>query len=352
MTQRENLDAKAVDQSEDTTDTPQVDDNDSVVEQEASAPKGKTSGSGKDLEAIDAVDIRSPEDEDRVDDPMVVWDEQAALVMASVAGRQDANEDSQDLEGYITESNIRVDVEDTLPPGYAVPSPEDLTAPAGGVSMRGPRARLIAALNDVSVKASAQTLLARPGHLEQTLEFSQSLALAYGNRELASKLESELEGYEDNAENVPDVRRATGFASPFPVRALEMGLLDPEEIFLTNHEKFSQVTLTIGQPISELEQALNQLRAGGVLTLKVPASDVTGRSAHTTTDVEVYIYILPREIQRIVESARVLAQETIWSMIVHAAAFDEEDQSWSDQATRSLTSTDIDSRSHDLDLDF
>ena len=345
MTQRENLDAEAVDQSEVTKDAPQVSETQEEIKTAAKV-------SGKDLEAVDSVGLQSTADEGRSDDPMVVWDEQAAQVMASVAGRQEVSDDSQDLEGYITESNARVEGDDTLLPIPRPAEAEDLTAPAG--MPRGPKARLIAALADAQVKASAQSLMARPGYLEQTLDFSRTLALAYGNVDTASKLEAELEGYEDTDKSVPDVRRATGFASPFPVRALEMGLLDPEEIFLTNQEKFSQVTLTIGQPIAELEQALQKLHAGGVLTLKVPAADVTGRSAYTANDVEVYIYILPREIQRIVDAARILAQETIWAMLVHAAAFDEDDDlSWADQATHSITSTDLDTRdSHDLEIDF
>src|SRR5205823_12865832 len=103
------------------------------------------------------------------------------------------------------------------------------------------------------------------------------------------------------------------------VRALDLGLLDPEEIFLANREKFSQVTLTIGQPVEELQTALAQIRQGGVLALRVPASEVTGESASTDEDTEVFIYILPREIQRIVDSARARALEVIISRLVEAS---------------------------------
>ncbi|MEQ8980662.1 MAG: hypothetical protein RL846_22160 [Deltaproteobacteria bacterium] len=104
------------------------------------------------------------------------------------------------------------------------------------------------------------------------------------------------------------------------MRALDMGLLDPEEIFLANREKFSQVTLTIGQPVEELETALSQIRQGGVLALKVPASEITQESASTDEETEVFIYILPREIQRIVDAARARALDAVIRRIVDAAS--------------------------------
>ena len=132
-------------------------------------------------------------------------------------------------------------------------------------------------------------------------------------------LRAELIGYAEAEVEIPAERKALGFASPFPVRALDLGLLDPEEIFLANREKFSQVTLTIGQPIEELVTALSQIRQGGVLALRVPASEVTGESATTDEDTEVYIYILPREIQRIVDAARARALEVIVTRVVEAS---------------------------------
>ena len=110
-----------------------------------------------------------------------------------------------------------------------------------------------------------------------------------------------------------------GFASPFPVRALDLGLLDPEEIFSAGNEKFSQVYLTIGQPLVELEQALGQIRAGGVLALKVPASEIANDGAEAAPDAEVYIYILPREIERIVEDARATAFSALAGTVAAAA---------------------------------
>jgi hypothetical protein len=115
---------------------------------------------------------------------------------------------------------------------------------------------------------------------------------------------------------VPGERRVVGFASPFPVRAI--GLLDPEEIFLANREKFSQVTLTIGQAVEELETALAQIRQGGVLALKVAAAEVSGEAAQTTEDTEVFIYILPREIERVVDAARRKALDALMARVVDA----------------------------------
>lgn len=205
-----------------------------------------------------------------------------------------------------------------------------MTAPEGdgpGASREsssgpGPRARLAAALDHPEVVEVARSMAGDSGErgLVPMLALGRALARACGDAEVASRLGAELEGYADGDVDVPPVRRATGFASAFPVRALDLGLLDPEEIFSANNEKFSQVTLTIGQPVGELEQALSQIRAGGVLALKVPASEVTSHSADTSDDTEVYIYILPREIQKIVDGARSAALDALVSRIVDAAA--------------------------------
>lgn len=181
------------------------------------------------------------------------------------------------------------------------------------------RDRARAALDEGAVRAAAAAVrAAEQASLEQMLELGRALAAARGDAEEASRLAAELEGYQGREAHVPPERRAMGFASSFPVRALDMGLLDPEEIFLANREKFSQVTLTIVQPIAELQQALAQLEQGGVLALKVPASEVTGHSASTDDDTEVHIYILPREIQKIVERARSQALRSLVSWVVAA----------------------------------
>lgn len=187
-----------------------------------------------------------------------------------------------------------------------------------------PRARLRAALDDPEV-AEVAAIMDDTGDrsLVSLVRLGLALAKACGDGPAARRLDSELSGYGEAPTEVPEVRRATGFASAFPVRALDLGLLDPEEIFSANNEKFSQVTLTIGQPVGELEQALSQIRSGGVLALKVPASEVSHRSADTSSDTEIYIYILPREIQKIVDGARAVAIEAMLSRIVAAAASNE-----------------------------
>jgi hypothetical protein len=183
------------------------------------------------------------------------------------------------------------------------------------------RELLRAALNDRAVQSAAAAIKkdGKASTLAQTIELARALSEACGAKDLARGLRAELIGYAEAAIEIPPERKALGFASPFPVRALDLGLLDPEEIFLANREKFSQVTLTIGQPIDELVTALAQIRQGGVLALRVPASEVTGESANTDDDAEVFIYILPREIQKIVDAARARALEAITRRIAEAA---------------------------------
>lgn len=185
---------------------------------------------------------------------------------------------------------------------------------------RNPRELFISALDSTAVRDAVRTFADghAPVSLAQMLELARSIAQACGAHEAAEVLRAELIGYVEAEREVPAERKALGFASPFPVRALDLGLLDPEEIFLANREKFSQVTLTIGQPIEELQSALSQIRQGGVLALRVPASEVTGESAGTDDETEVFIYILPREIQRIVDAARARALETLVTQVAEA----------------------------------
>lgn len=177
------------------------------------------------------------------------------------------------------------------------------------------------ALADRAVQSAATTVKEKgeQASLAEMLELARALSEACGAKDTAKVLHAELVGYGEVEVEIPPERKALGFASPFPVRALDLGLLDPEEIFLANREKFSQVTLTIGQPIEELVTALSQIRQGGVLALRVPASEVTGESANTDADTEVFIYILPREIQKIVDSARARALSAIVARIADAA---------------------------------
>jgi hypothetical protein len=152
--------------------------------------------------------------------------------------------------------------------------------------------------------------------LVDILELARALADGVGDVARSRSLVAELRGFEAAGMEVPPERRVVGFASPFPVRAI--GLLDPEEIFLANREKFAQVTLTIGQPVRDLEIALEQIQQGGVLALKVPASEVSGEAVLTDPDTEVFIYVLPREIERVIGLARRKALDTLVSCLVAA----------------------------------
>jgi len=180
---------------------------------------------------------------------------------------------------------------------------------------------LEAALESEAVRTAARAVAGpEEPSLGAILGLCLALAEARGASETARRLAAELRGYQDSGLEVPAERRALGFASVFPVRALDLGLVDPEEIFLTNREKFSQVSLTISQPIEDLVAALAQIRQGGVLALRVPAVEVLGDAADADDDAEVCIYILPREIQRIVDNARTVALRALLDEVVVAAA--------------------------------
>jgi hypothetical protein len=185
-----------------------------------------------------------------------------------------------------------------------------------------PHERLSAALCSLEVRSVADRLREAPQpSLARVLELGAVLARACGDRATAERLTAEVGGYDAVDEDaLPEVRRVGAFASPFPVRALDLGLLDAEEVFLVNREKFSQVTLAIAQPVEELESALEELGEAGVLSLRVPAARVNGRSAQTPPDDEVYIYVLPREIRRILDSARQAALDALVGRLVEAAA--------------------------------
>jgi len=206
-----------------------------------------------------------------------------------------------------------------------------------------PQAVLTDALESLDVRTIADRLRDddEPG-LGPVMALGRALARACGSEATARRLGREIEGYEgiDDTE-LPDVRRVGAFASPFPVRALDLGLLDPEEVFLVNREKFSQVKLTIVQPIHELETALLQLGEAGVLSLRVPASQVNGESVETPDGDEVFIYVLPREIQRIVDSARHQALRALLERLVEAAppVDDDPDGETADVDARHATRT-------------
>ncbi len=181
--------------------------------------------------------------------------------------------------------------------------------------------RLTDALETLEVKEVVDRVRSAPNRtLREVLELAGALAQVRGSPEVAGRLSAELSGYDDAPEaDLPEERRVHAFASPFPVRALDLGLLDAEEVFLVNREKFSQVTLSIGQPVAELEEALAQLGSGGVLSLRVPASRINERSADAD-DSDVYIYILPRELRRILDSVRDLVLQTLVDGIVGASS--------------------------------
>lgn len=184
-----------------------------------------------------------------------------------------------------------------------------------------PHERLAAALCSLEVRTVADHLREAPERtLARVLELGAVLARACGDDDTAARLSAEVGGYEGVDEDaLPDVRRVGAFASPFPVRALDLGLLDAEEVFLVNREKFSHVTLAIAQPVDELETALEELGDAGVLSLRVPASQVNGRSADTPHDDHVHIYVLPREIRRILDAAREAALDALVGRLLDAA---------------------------------
>lgn len=181
-----------------------------------------------------------------------------------------------------------------------------------------PKKAYVETLGHRAVQRAAQMIQSASNpSLVDLLELGRAMAEAANDTERERVLRAELKGYETAQLEVPPERRVVGYASPFPVRAI--GLLDPEEIFLANREKFAQVTLTIGQAVHELEQALEQIQQGGVLALKVAASEVSGEVVNTDADTEVFIYILPREIERVVSSARRKALDALAARIVEGA---------------------------------
>ena len=153
--------------------------------------------------------------------------------------------------------------------------------------------------------------------LSHILELALHLAEASGDTERSSILRAELEGYDAVGCEVPSRRQIRGYASPFPVRAL--AYMDAEEIFVGNCEKFSQITLTVGQPVTAFEDALIQTEPSGALAFRVPAAEVTGTAAILDDDTEVYIYVLPREVRRLVADARLLVMNTLIGCVVTAA---------------------------------
>ena len=157
-------------------------------------------------------------------------------------------------------------------------------------------------LQNQSVREAASQLknATEATDLSGVLRFAKAMAEARGDQDSVKILTAELEGYEAHNIEIPERRRAIGFASSFPVRAI--GHLDPEEIFLANRDKFAQVSLTMGQAVHELIEAIQSLDDTGVIELRVPASDISGDAAYIDPSSEIHIYILPNEILKIIHS--------------------------------------------------
>jgi hypothetical protein len=173
------------------------------------------------------------------------------------------------------------------------------------------------ALQDAEVGRAGKTLRGSDD-LSSALLFGASLARAMGDDAEAELLRSEANGYDDGVD-LPEARRVQAFATPFPVRALDLGLLDPEEVFVVNREKFAQVRFAIPQPAGELERLLGQLANGGVLSMRIAASELGTQGAEVDPGAECFLYILPREVQALVERARSMAFRAIIDRLANAA---------------------------------
>ena len=88
-----------------------------------------------------------------------------------------------------------------------------------------PREAFREALADEAVLVAARAIQAvdMEPSLGQMLELGRALSAACGAQETAMMLEAELLGYQEVAIDIPPERKAMGFASPFPVRALDLG---------------------------------------------------------------------------------------------------------------------------------
>lgn len=172
------------------------------------------------------------------------------------------------------------------------------------------------ALRAPDVRAAAEAFRSEGG-LTHTLLLGAALADAAGEADEAEMLRREAEGFE-GVRTIPEGRRVMAYASPFPVRALDLGLLDPEEVFMVNQDKFARVRFALLEPAAELESMLEQLVSGGVLALKSRAEDVVGDAADVPEDTEVFLYVLPREVRQVVERCRKMALDTIVQRLVQA----------------------------------
>lgn len=136
------------------------------------------------------------------------------------------------------------------------------------------------------------------------LAMARAAAEALGDQRWGASLAAEMEGYGDPNAPVPAERRVRGYASAFPVRALELGVLSPQEVFSGNMEKFAPVEIEIRQPLGDLEAKLARIQAGGVLAVRMPAAQFCADGADVDGDVEVHVYVLPEELGRLLRRVR------------------------------------------------
>lgn len=155
------------------------------------------------------------------------------------------------------------------------------------------------------------------GGLAETLLFGAELARAADTPKEAEALRFEAEGYGDDRP-LPEHRYVMAFATPFPLRSLDTGLLDPEDVFLANADKFARVRYGLRESAEQLEEANQQIADGGVLSIRVPAQVVAGDGAEMPDDAEVHLYILGRDLRTVVEGIRARAHAAMIERLLQA----------------------------------
>lgn len=182
----------------------------------------------------------------------------------------------------------------------------------------GDREQLLLGLKDPGVREAAEGLRQRGGLLE-TLRFGAQLARAAGDDEEADALEEEANGFDDDDDDqLPQHRFVLAFATPFPLRSLDTGLLDPEDVFLANADKFARVRFGLRESAERLEEAMDEVAAGGVLAIRVPAREVAGEGAEIPEDAEVHLYVLARELRGVVEGIKARVHTAIIERLARA----------------------------------
>lgn len=164
------------------------------------------------------------------------------------------------------------------------------------------REKLLRGLDDTRVRDAAERLRSRGG-LVETLRFGAELARAAGDEDEAAALDREANGFEDDVD-LPEYRFVLAFATPFPLRSLDTGLLDPEDVFLANADKFARVRFGLRESAERLEERMEEVAAGGVLAIRASAQEVAGEGAEIPADAEVHLYVLARELRSVVEGIK------------------------------------------------